>query len=242
MPPAVPASSPTASAPLREAASSPSPPAPLPVGEGVAAGAQPVDPRVGARSHAGGGVRVFSLLPRRLADAGVPLEYRRVTIAGVSAPLRPTAEALLRNLPEWVREGRQVILLGGIGVGKSCLLGLLAQAACRADLSVRYATVPQVCTWLHSDSDSEFQAACRARLLLLDDWGAEYATEFHRARLAELVDARWSGNRATAVTSNLTEARLRAEYADLARVWDRLFDARRTTVLTLGGQSRRARA
>ena len=224
MPPAAPASSPTASAALREAD------APNKLGRPNSFGGECGMPRL------------MSLLPRRLADAGVPAEYRRATLAGVNAPLRPTVETLLRNLPEWVREGRQLVLLGGIGVGKSCLLGLFAQAACRADLSVRYATVPQVCTWLHADSDSEFQAACRARLLLLDDWGAEYATEFHRARLAELVDARWSGNRATAVTSNLTEARLRSEYADLARVWDRLFDARRTTVLTLGGQSRRARA
>lgn len=186
-----------------------------------------------------------------LRQAQVPLEYRDVSLApdrsrgdggGVPASIRPVIAATTRNIRRFVREGRQLVLLGAIGVGKSCVMGVIARAACSQRIHVRYASVPQVCALIHGDNASiHLTAMSRLPLLLLDDLGAEYGTDFNLSRLAELIEERWAGRRATVVSSNLTRERLIAEYPGMERAWDRLFDARRTQVLVIAGKSRRKR-
>ena len=76
---------------------------------------------------------------------------------------------------EWVRQHLNTLVLGPTGAGKTFLACVLAQAACRADLSVRYhrtSRLVQQLTLTHADgSYAQFlESLARVHLLVLDDW------------------------------------------------------------------------
>jgi len=186
-----------------------------------------------------------------LRRVGVPAEYLDATVApreGVGdgqgvAPESPTAaqtvERFLCNVQGWFERGGQLVLLGGVGVGKSCVLGMLAKRAYTHQVGTLYRTVAACCNLFHGDNGREIERLHTVPLLLLDDWGAEYDHSYHRPRLGEIIDERQSHKRCTAVTSNLTQEGLQEKYPDMERTWSRLFRGDRTVVLTIVGEDRR---
>ena len=176
--------------------------------------------------------------------AEVPQAYRAATLAGIRSPeIRRAVAEVVADMRAFVHRGRQIIIMGPVGVGKSSVLGIVAAAARLARVRTRYVAVARICDWCHhDDGPRQLTAVERVPLLLLDDWGVEYGTEYHQAKLGQLIDARWAAMRPLCLTTNLTEQRLRQEYDGMERTWDRLFDASRTTILTLRGESRRRKA
>lgn len=70
------------------------------------------------------------------------------------------------------------------------------------------------------DDNDHFDRYARARLLLLDDLGAETLTEWAAERLLMVVDARYTTGRPILVTSNWSPDQLLPRVGE--RIWDRL--------------------
>src|SRR5512136_2742683 len=114
-------------------------------------------------------------LKRRLKTARLPLP---ATIEDLDlAPARGLDRRLVLQLAQgdWIRQHLNTLVLGPTGAGKTFLACVLAQSACRADLTVRYQRTSRLLNQLaltHADgSYAQFlESLARVHLLVLDDW------------------------------------------------------------------------
>lgn len=114
--------------------------------------------------------------------------------------------AIYPDLVEWAHapRGRNLVLFGPIGVGKS----RAALAACRpghdAGLEVRYHLVAEALDLLRPGGpDDALDTLAECDRLVLDDLGTERPTDWTAERLGILIDRRWREERPTVVTANL---------------------------------------
>jgi len=119
------------------------------------------------------------------------------------------------------RQGRPQLLQSvalSTGTGKTYLACALANSACRADYSARYARLPRLLADLSlARADGRYGklmvSLARTDLLILDDLGLQPLTDAERRDLLEILEDR-HGRRATLVTSQLPVASWHASLGD----------------------------
>ena len=145
---------------------------------------------------------------------------RRQRLAENLIKNRPAAFAapgeLDADLTTWARmlaagDGRNLILTGPVGVGKTWAVWRSAEAAVRRGYEGRVvittaARLRRSIAPATADP-AQFARCCEAGLLAIDDLGAFGLSEWDLDHLTELADARWSANLPTVVTSNTTDLR-----------------------------------
>lgn len=117
-----------------------------------------------------------------------------------------------------------LLLTGPVGRGKTCesigaLRGCLLGSAARGrHMTWHYASHTNLNAALRpSAGDSHLEAldrACTVDLLVLDDLGTGQYTDWAADSLYRIIDARWSNDRPTIATTNLTGEELRAVVGD----------------------------
>lgn len=145
-------------------------------------------------------------------------------------------------LDEWGRApaGRNLVLAGSIGTGKTHAALAVAQGRHARGLSVAFWPMVELWDALRPGGDPELIGdVCHVDVLVLDDLGAEKPSDWTAERLFLIVNRRALDQRPTIVTSNLTGKDLRTAVGD--RVYDRLVNERTVTLVFEGG-SRRGRA
>lgn len=174
---------------------------------------------------------------------GLPALYRNADVSGLREGQHRA------EVSAWVNGGdaaRNLLLVGGIGTGKTwtayaAASAAAAAAACTRGPHVRAWTLPSLLDALRPSSDQServWDQVKDAGVLVLDDIGHTRPTEWAVERLWMLVDHRTVNDARTVVTTN-------ADSRTLADVWgaatmDRLQD--RATVLKFAGESMRRRA
>jgi DNA replication protein DnaC len=148
---------------------------------------------------------------------------------------------------DWVRQGRNVLITGATGCGKTWLGCALAQRAARQGFSVLYTRATRLLQELqvaHGDGSFSKRLAALARLnvLVLDDLAIAPIAAQERQDLLELLDDRM-GSRSTLITSQLPTSAWHqwlAEPTIADAIMDRLMHGSHT--ISLKGESmRRAR-
>jgi len=108
---------------------------------------------------------------------------------------------------QWLRDHRNVFLIGKTGLGKSWLACALGQKACREDYSVLYERAPRLFASLDlARGDGRYakllNKIAKVNLLILDDFGPEPLLPEHRRDLLEIVEDRY-GRGSIIVTSQV---------------------------------------
>lgn len=144
----------------------------------------------------------------RISDAQIPARYRTATLAS----FRPLAgkTAALREAEAW--DGRSsLVLVGPVGTGKTHLAcALLVREQERRGVGL-YVSVPELLEAIRSRYGGDQGASAQAYmqqtaampLLLLDDLGAERATDWAVEQLAMLIDRRYRDELVTIITTNM---------------------------------------
>jgi DNA replication protein DnaC len=183
-------------------------------------------------------------LQRRLKAAQLPLP---ATLEDLDlSPARGLDRRLVLQLAqgEWIRQHLNALVLGPTGAGKTFLACVLAQAACRADRTVRYQRTSRLLhqlTLAHADgSYAQFlESLARVHLLVLDDWLRDPLTRVQSQDLLEILDDRY-GRSSTLVATQVPVVDWHARIPDPTlgdAILDRL--VHNAYRLELQGESRR---
>lgn len=202
----------------------------------------------GALDHAS---RVMN---ERLLDSGIPLRFQRESLdtwrAGddqAKAKVWAMATGYAEGFETHFEEGRAMMLLGQVGVGKTHLACGILQAVIRNfGARGRYTTAGAIIRSIkdtfggRSKTESDVYAELmQPHLLVVDEIGVQHGSDFERLVLQEVVDGRYGRMLPTIIVSNLSVTDLRQCMGD--RAVDRLRD-RRGLVGLLRGESQRGGA
>jgi DNA replication protein DnaC len=147
---------------------------------------------------------------------------------------------------DWIRHGRQLLITGATGCGKTWLACALAQQAARQGFTVLYVRATRLLQELqvaHGDGSFGRRLAALARLdlLVLDDLAIAPIAAQERQDLLELLDDR-AGSRSTLITSQLPTSAWHewlGEPTIADAIMDRLLNGAHT--IALKGESLRRR-
>ena len=156
---------------------------------------------------------------------------------------RSLEEAYQRSRHYADRPHGWLLLQGGYGVGKTHLAAAVANQAVSAGVPTLFLTVPDLLDALRAGYGAEdatfeerFEQVRAARLLVLDDFGTQNATEWAREKLFQILNYRYINRLPTLITTNLSleeiEPRIRSRIFDpelVDRVYLRAPDYRRSS-------------
>jgi DNA replication protein DnaC len=157
---------------------------------------------------------------RVLSGLGIGVRYQNPELERVPGDIRPQVEEFLANLSFNLREGRGLLVSGGVGAGKTSLLSLVAYRAASAGFAVAHWYAPELFDALHNREPGLYGDTAMMDLLCLDDFGVQYAGEWGASRFDALMEERYCKCKAVVVTSNATLEAL-GKMPQWARVVDR---------------------
>lgn len=136
---------------------------------------------------------------------------------------------------------RGLLIEGHVGSGKSYLLGCIANYLINRDIEIRYLVygdlIQQIKSSFQSDSKTSteeiLEELLRVPVLLIDDLGTEYITEFTSSTLYHIIDRRYRDEKPFIVTSNFSPNELSQRMGLMGeRIFQRIVETCRYLQLT----------
>jgi len=173
-------------------------------------------------------------IQRRMEAAGLPSRYADKTFASlttVSLEQRRAIELVMAYATdrEALKAGRGLILSGTVGTGKTHLAAAIINTVVSGGkkTSARYTTARAMirdvrAAWSDRElSEAKQLAAYTApSMLVIDELGAQFASDSERVILFEILDQRYAERLPTVIISNLTPDEIKGVLGD--RIIDRL--------------------
>lgn len=184
-------------------------------------------------------VRDARKLNAALIASDIPLRFRKATLDSYETTASPAQQTVaLRQCREYAQGfeanwnvGRSMMLLGGLGTGKTHLACAIAQHVIREFGAVaRYTSALSIIRDVKSTfaKDAEltetqiYEGLTKPDLLIVDEVGVQNGSDFERQVLFETINGRYESLQPTIVISNLNILAIRKYLGD--RVVDRLSD------------------
>jgi DNA replication protein DnaC len=155
--------------------------------------------------------------------------FSQQTFATFDAQREPRAAASARAYAD--QPAGFLLLHGGYGTGKTHLAMAIGNACLERGIAGYVYTAPDLLDTLQTSQfaspqtfEQLMQTVCRARLLIVDDLGAERPTETRDMRMFQIIGERYQRRLPTVITSNFAptserfEPRLRSRLGDEAVV------------------------
>ena len=140
---------------------------------------------------------------------------------------RTRMAAIFQRCQEYAQQfslgAQSLLLLGGTGLGKTHLSLSIASAVIEKGYGVIYVSAPTLINKLErehfgssnpEEDRSYLNMVCQCDLLVLDDLGAEFATQFSSSTLYHIINQRLVEHRPTIINTNLTPAELEQRYQE----------------------------
>ena len=149
--------------------------------------------------------------------------------------------AYCRDIAEIAESGKCLVLLGGVGTGKThlaiCMLkAMINEGGAGVFLSVSDLILSIRSTWNTGGTAEKMNLYCDAHLLVLDEVGVQAGTENERQILFSIINRRYNEMKPTVLISNLDLTAFKS-FVGL-RIFDRLKEGG-GEVLVLAGKSYR---
>lgn len=146
------------------------------------------------------------------------------------------------NFKEIEKRGEGLLLYGGVGTGKTHAAACIANHLIDNRIRVAVTSFPQMLQGGFDKNElvSELKSA---RLVVIDDLGAERQTEYSLETVYYIVNELYKAKKPLVITTNLDYAEIRSPIAEeprrttYMRIYDRILE--RTSPIVFDGESRR---
>ncbi len=156
------------------------------------------------------------------------ITFREIARRGVPPKLKSAVErvsAYAKNIEENVKQGKGLVLKGGVGTLKTSLAIAVMRVALNRSMDCYFIPMVSLLDTLLSNSEngkrSEFEDKIRnVELLVLDDLGAEYENKWILAKVDSIITERYNRLKPTIITTNKDNEGFKNSYNQ--RILDRL--------------------
>lgn len=130
---------------------------------------------------------------------------------------------------EMLEKNQGLLFTGGVGTGKTFAAACIANALlddCIPVVMTSFVKILELAQNFRGDEEERYiRRMNRAKLLIIDDLGAERSTDFALEKVYNIIDSRYRASLPMILTTNLTLAEMK-EAADLrySRIYDRIFE------------------
>lgn len=138
---------------------------------------------------------------------------------------------------EMLAHNAGLLLFGSPGTGKTFAASCIANALMAQRVPVLVTSIVRLTANMFGDDLNELIYRMNtARLLVLDDFGAERNTDFKAEQIFTVIDSRYSAKKPMIITTNLTDFKNETDIRR-RRVYDRIFEV--CTPIKMDGESKR---
>jgi len=156
----------------------------------------------------------------------------------------PEEERILRicrnyadHFDEMYAQSAGLLFYGSPGTGKTFAASCIANALMEKRVPVLVTSIIRITADMFGDDLNELLYRMnKARLLVLDDFGAERDTEFKAEQIFAVIDARYAAKKPMIITTNLTDFKSETNVRR-RRIYDRIFEV--CMPIRLDGESKR---
>ena len=130
---------------------------------------------------------------------------------------------------EMLKKNQGLLFTGGVGTGKTFAAACIANALLDDAIPVvmtSFVKILELAQNFRGDEEDRYiRRMNRAKLLIIDDLGAERSTDFALEKVYNIIDSRYRASLPMVLTTNLTLAEMK-EAADIrySRIYDRIFE------------------
>ena len=150
------------------------------------------------------------------------------------------AKRYVNNFGDFCKDGKGLLLYGGVGTGKTYIACMIANALIDKGYPVLVTNFARILSTLQGTFDKQeyLDSLNQFKLLIIDDLGIERDTGYAKEQVFNIIDSRYRAGLPMVITTNLTMQQLATE-TDLAdkRVYDRILE--RCYPVEVAGKSRR---
>ena len=153
---------------------------------------------------------------------------RMRSVVGIA---RDFAENFAKN------KDRNLLLIGRTGTGKTHVSSAIARAVIERGYDVLYDTVQNIISAFETDTFRRGEESVSSKylecdLLIVDDLGTEFSTQFTVSCIYNLINTRYNRGLSTVISTNLDPVQLSKQYDD--RIYSRLIGGNSTPLLFVG--------
>lgn len=159
---------------------------------------------------------------------------------GSNEKLTNMAGRYVENFDTFYKDGKGLLLLGGVGTGKTYIACMIANALIDKGYPILVTNFARILSTLQGTFDKQnyLDSLNRFKLLVIDDLGTERDTGYAKELVFSIIDSRYRAGLPMIITTNLTLQKMATE-SDIAykRVYDRILE--RCYPVEVSGESRR---
>lgn len=150
------------------------------------------------------------------------------------------AKRYVNHFDAFCKDGKGLLLYGGVGTGKTYIACMIANALIDEGYPVLVTNFARILSTLQGTYDKQeyLDSLNQFKLLIIDDLGIERDTGYAKEQVFNIIDSRYRAGLPMIITTNLTMQKLAME-SELAdkRVYDRILE--RCYPVEVTGESRR---
>lgn len=150
------------------------------------------------------------------------------------------AHRYVDNFDTFYKDGKGLLLGGGVGTGKTYIACMIANALIDKGEAVLVTNFARILSTLQGNFNKQeyLDSLNQFKLLVIDDLGVERNTEYAKELVYNIIDSRYRAGLPMIITTNLTLKKMATE-TDIAdkRVYDRILE--RCYPVEVSGESRR---
>ena len=146
----------------------------------------------------------------------------------------------VNNFDDFYKDGKGLLLYGGVGTGKTYIACMIANALIDKGYPVLVTNFARILSTLQGTFDKQeyLDSLNQFKLLVIDDLGVERETSYAKEQVYNIIDSRYRAGLPMIITTNLTMQKMatETEITD-KRVYDRIIE--RCFPVEVAGESRR---